>query len=361
MRKILVNKPQVLFLALISSLLWLAGCDSANKVPRIEINLDFQRTDLDMYACAQALHDTPQLSYQAAYDTYLSKDKSFYYELLSLPYNIPGIQPGHSLVDTLIARNMCSLLADSNTYVLLDTVRRAFPDTYDFLPLITPMLKRFQYQFAEDSIQLPAFRTHINGYIPESQLAQVDLIFISPSYISFGLHYLLGENYRFYPYTLPSYIRKRFQTRYLPVHLAQEMAEGVVAPIDPAGQPSLLDKIIREGIKLYFCEQLLPEMSDSMHLFYTGSQLEWATYYEADIYKMLSPHFYSTDFQFHNAYLGEQPYTLELSEESAPRLGQFAGWQIVRAYMKRFPDIPLRELCRRTDYETIFKEARYRP
>jgi len=145
------------------------------------------------------------------------------------------------------------------------------------------------------------------------------------------------------------------------VVLVSALAEGMVAPVDPGSQPTLLDKIIQSGIKQYFVDQLLPETPDSLKLYYSSEQIAWADEYEAFLYKDVISHLYDIDFVVHRDYLGNKPYSTHISQEAPPRIGQYIGWKIVNAYTKRHPEITLPQLCGMTDYDRIFKEARYRP
>ena len=59
-------------------------------------------------------------------------------------------------------------------------------------------------------------------------------------------------------------------------------------------------------------------------------------------------------------YLGESPKTPELGEGAPGNIGAFAGWQIVKKYMRQNPGISLPQLMN-TDTEQIFQEAKYKP
>jgi len=62
-------------------------------------------------------------------------------------------------------------------------------------------------------------------------------------------------------------------------------------------------------------------------------------------------------------YLNEAPFTPGLGEknESAPRLGIWTGWQIVRQYMENHADITLQQLMANNDAQTILNDSKYRP
>ena len=242
---------------------------------------------------------------------------------------------------------------------LLDTVRQEFPYDYPIGERLTKPMKRLKRAFPE--ITLPAFRTHVSGYVPAQEMRQVDQIVPVPGYFSFGLHYLMGPDFPYYSPTLPGYIKRRFDPMYLEVMAFREIAEGMVAPLPRTHETTLLDDMIREGIKQYFVEQMLPHTPDSMRLLYTAEQMYWANYYEGRIYKTAIDRLFESNFELKQDYLSDKPYTTDLSMESAPRLGEYLGWRVVHSFVERNPDLSLADLCDRQDYETIFHQSKYRP
>src|SRR5690606_18920677 len=93
-------------------------------------------------------------------------------------------------------------------------------------------------------------------------------------------------------------------------------------------------------------------------------QWEWANHFERDIWAWLLQEnlLYEADYNRIQKYLGEAPFTPELGEQndSAPKLGVFIGWKIVRAYMERNPDISLSGLLEINDAQKILDGSRYR-
>ena len=72
---------------------------------------------------------------------------------------------------------------------------------------------------------------------------------------------------------------------------------------------------------------------------------------------------YETDFQKIQTYLNEAPFTPGLGEknQSAPKLGVWTGWQIVRKYMSKHPEVTLPQLMAMTDAQKILNDSKYRP
>ena len=346
---------------------FLAHCGQPAKedLSSVALELDIKRLDLNMLAASRQLIRDSVSDPVDIYNEYLAEDRYFYGQLTGVSFGFRGRRFSENVLDSMVRVQMTRLLADTNMYFLLDTISQVFPENYSFEDVIVPPMKRLVKHFEGDSLQIPAFRTYGNGFVPEGDSRFVDQIQVFPNYIGLGLHYFLGPDFRYYPAAIPKFISRRFDKDYLPVQLVAEIAEGMVVEVAPTRQPTLLDKMVREGIKLYFMDQLLPNTPDSLKLMYTSQQMEWANTFEPEIYKLLIPELYVTDFVKHRDFLEEKPFTSQLSTSAgnptAPRLGQYIGWKIVEAYMDRDSEMTLPELCEVQDYEELFKEARYRP
>ena len=60
-------------------------------------------------------------------------------------------------------------------------------------------------------------------------------------------------------------------------------------------------------------------------------------------------------------YTAEGPFTAAFSKESAPRIGYWIGWQIVRQYMKNNPEVTLQDLINETDSQLLLSKSKYKP
>lgn len=351
----------------LTAVLW-ASCNSKNAdVKDIPLEWKFVRADKMMYEAAKAAHDSKgKLDTMGIYNQYLKSDRDFFLDLMNLEAQLAmrtrAQRISDGMKDSILAATLVPILAQPAMYQLLDTVQKVFTADYNFEEIITPPLKRLKQEFPQLPT-FPAFRTHVSGYPQGDAPSATDQMVptMSGKYFSFGLHYFLGETYRFYPPTMPKFIRRRCAKDYMEVMFVREIAEGMVEPVDPRKQPTLLDNMVREGIKLALIDKLLPYTPDSLKICYSDKQLAWAEKNEKAVYKELTPQLFSIDFLEHQKYLGEKPYTTHISPESAPRLAQYMGWRIVKAFIEQHPDMKIADLCARTDYETIFKESKYKP
>ncbi len=222
---------------------------------------------------------------------------------------------------------------------------------------LTSSFKRIHYFLPRDTI--PRFSTVLTGFGYQT--------FTFNHELCIGLDLFLGRNYRFYraqnveyaeyqirriekPYLLPQVLKSYFGSKYDQSELTDR---------------SLLSAMIYAGKQLYFCDVMAPNLADTLKTEYTTAQLKWCGEYEADIFKHFAGKniFYSTDQGNRITYLSDGPFTNAdgLPNTSAPRLGEWIGWQIVKSYMDKNPDVSLEQLFREKDAQMLFKKSRYKP
>ncbi len=340
-------------------LIMACGGEPKENLDEIELDLKLVRVDRQMLAAAQAMQEAPLAQHAEIFEQYLGEEKEFLAAFIGLPALAAEMRLNPERADSLLLQEFTQVLADSAMAALLDTVNAEFPANFPLVDRLTPPFKRLKLHFPD--IEVPALRTHVSGYVPAQHMGQVDQIVPLPGYFSLGLHYFMGQSFPYYSPVLPEFIKRRFDPAYLEVMAMREVAEGMVAPLPRDHEATFLDQVVREGIKQYFMHQMLPRTPDSMLLLYTASQMDWANFYEARIYKSVIDQLFSSNFELKRDYLGDKPYTTTLSLESAPRLGEYLGYRIVQAYMERQDELSLAELCESQDYEKIFRESKYRP
>lgn len=330
------------------------GQDNQEEVPLEEINieLDAARLDLDMLKGARDLKEKSGQDPMKWYQKYFNPHTDFLTEFLFAGQESMATPENLALA-------MKDFLADPLSLKLLDTISVVYPEgIFNLQEALGPVMKRFNYYFPERD--LPRFRTFVDGYPPSAQ-SKIHQIVPSGRYIGIGLHYFLGPEFRYYPGDLPLYARRRCTSEHIPALVVHEMANIMVSEPDITQSPKLVDHIIAKGIKMYMIDKLLGQTPDSVKLLYTAKQVEWATFYEPRIYKELLPNLYSMENILVRRYTNDSPFTSSLSRESAPRIGWYIGWRIVKAYMAKHPETTLEQLIKRKDYQKLLQESGYRP
>lgn len=215
---------------------------------------------------------------------------------------------------------------------------------------------------------------HFNYYFGDSLIPGI-YTFVSPfryntvrfeNNLGIGLDMYLGPE--FSPYyspglNFPQYKIRKFRKESLVPDAIKSWLLSVYP--EPEGDRRLLGEMIYEGKILYAMDALLPETEDSLKIGYLKGQIEWCRQQEYQIWNHLIEQdlLYTTDEFEYRGVFSDGPFSkgVHIPQESAPRIAVWAGWQIVRQYMDRHPEISLAELMADHDHDKILKESAYKP
>ncbi|NCD71553.1 gliding motility lipoprotein GldB [Mucilaginibacter agri] len=222
---------------------------------------------------------------------------------------------------------------------------------------LTDAFRRIKFYFPKK--ELPKIYAYFSGFQAQTSLGN--------GYFAIGLDLFLGANSKFYPALIdnfPHYISRYFT----PANIAPRVVEGILREDmfpEKAGDKSVLQKMIYNGKIMYAMDLILPAVGDTTKIRYTTAQLKWAADFQPQIwgYFLEENLLYDTDVLKDQQYFNDAPFTVGLGEknESAPKLGVWVGWQIVRQYMDKHPDVTLQQLMVMDDAQKILNDSKYRP
>lgn len=223
------------------------------------------------------------------------------------------------------------------------------------------LIETFKYiKYYYPKAKIPKFISFVSGFAYQMP--------VGDDYLGIGLDMFLGKDSKFYKaivQSVPLYLSRRFTPEYIVPRVAETYAHEELF-LEPDENHTLLSKMIFQGKILYFLDQVLPESTaDSIKIGYSTEQLEWAKQFQGDIwaYFLENNYLYETDYQKIQVFLSEGPFTPGLGENrnSAPKLGIWTGWQIVRKYMEENPKITLQQLMADQDAQKILNQSKYKP
>lgn len=320
------------------------SCKQGNKpdVSDIKLNIKIERFDQDLSAGRQkGIPQTDALlhkKYPIFYDDYIHR-------MVGDP-NYTGPQ----VLSTLFKDQAYTDLnhdADS-VFRNMEPAEKGLNQTFKYI--------RYYYPQA----RIPRFIAFISGFAVQTP--------IGDNYMGIGLDMFLGKKSKFYRAivkSVPLYMSARFTPDYIVPRITETYAREELFPQRDENR-SLLSKMVENGKILYFMDQVLDDkIPDSVKIGYTEKQLSWCKKYEGDIwaYFMENNLLFETDFQKIQMFLSEAPFTPGLGEknESAPKLGLWIGWQLVRKYMAENPKVTLQQLMLEQDAQKILSAAKYKP
>ncbi|MBP6432517.1 MAG: hypothetical protein KA319_12190 [Ferruginibacter sp.] len=324
----------------------LFACNNGEKIPdvsNIKVDIKTQRFEEDLFK-----KDTDSLiqkidKLQAAYTSF---GENFFATILN-------VDPKWN-TDTA-ANYINGFITTYNP--VFDSTKKMFSNFNNYETEIKKGLQFIKHYF-------PAYKT------PEKVITYIGPLdgygdILSDDAIIVGLHHHLGSNFSLYQSEMvqqvyPSYITNRFTPDYIAVNAMKNIVNDIYP--EKLEDKSLMQQMVEKGKHLYILSKILPKTKEHLLIGYTEQQLKDCYTHEKVIWDLfVQNNFLQTiDNNVIKNYIGESPKTQELGEASPGNIGSFAGWQIVKKYMKKNNNTTLQQLIA-LDNEAIFSDAKYKP
>lgn len=184
--------------------------------------------------------------------------------------------------------------------------------------------------------------------------------------IAIGLHQYAGKNFSVYQSTpgqqlFPLYISRRFDAEYITPNCMKAVVLDLF-PDQSSGQP-LIVQMIEKGKQWWLLDKFLPRAADSVKTGFTQTHLDFCERNEGLIWQTIitnEKNLYTTDPAAIQTYIGEAPYTMNMGENSPGNIGQWVGWQIVKKFVEKNPNLKVDEVMK-MQAGKILEEAKYKP
>ncbi|WP_298898071.1 gliding motility lipoprotein GldB [uncultured Psychroserpens sp.] len=224
--------------------------------------------------------------------------------------------------------------------------------------------------FKEESNDIEALFQHLKYYdktFSEPKVVTLtnfvkyrEKLIVTDTIVLIAIDNYLGSNHEFYS-GIPKYLAENMKPSQIVVDLAKAYSEK---QIFQSQKRTLLDEMVFFGKQLYFKDKMIPFKTDAEKIGYRSDQLEFAKLNENVIWTEFveKEMLYNTDSSLSARFIADAPFSkfyLELDSQTPGRLGQYIGWQIVRAYMKN-NDVSLQQMLQ-TDAAEIFNKSNYKP
>lgn len=334
------------FLITASIILLIISCNNKSTAPDvsdIKINLKTERFE-------QSFFTTDTVNLSAGLASVQQKFPAFYPFFTEVILSIPAKEPAKEII--------------------LQQVIRAYKPFYDSLEpkyrdinwLNKDLTKSFQYvKYYYPSYRIPAIITFIGTLDAPG-------IVLTPQYLGIGLQQFAGKNFSAYSdpeiqQIYPSYISRRFDKEYITPNAMKAIVDDLYP--DTSQSAGLIDQMIERGKQWWLLDHFLPDAPDSLKTGYTGKQVAWVKANEGNIWGSIqsnTPDIYTLDQERIQNYIGEAPFTqnMEASNSSPGNIGQWVGWQIVKKFAEKNPELTLKQVLE-TPSRKIFQEAKYKP
>jgi len=258
------------------------------------------------------------------------------------------------------APNLSALLSDEGMVKLMSETASTFADYQTSVD--APLREMFSYL----KYYFPEYATP-NVYTFVSEFGHQVFIFPDKDKdgVGIGLDMFLGADY---PYTqmakenpaFSQYLSRTFSKEYIPRKVAQVIVEDLIG--SPKGN-KLIDHMVHNGKRLYIMRKLLPELPSYMLHEYTEEQMAWVQDSELGMWAFFFDEnlFYESDMMKINKYINPSPKSPGMPDDAPGRTANYMGMQIIKAYMKKNPNLSLQDLIAQKDAQLIMDESRYKP
>ena len=212
---------------------------------------------------------------------------------------------------------------------------------------------------------------HLKYYFPRFQKPRVitaisyvdyrNKTLVNDSIAIISIDTYLGSEHEFYK-GISKYITEQFNESQIVVDLAESYAENYIFQTE---HRTLLDDMIYYGKQLYFKDKVIPFKTDAEKIGYSQDQLEWAMVNEFQIWQYFIERelLFSTDSKLPSRFINPAPFSKfrleQIDNESPGRIGQYIGWQIVRAYMQN-NNVSFQDMLSKSPQE-IFNNSNFKP
>ena len=230
--------------------------------------------------------------------------------------------------------------------------QKLFKNFDNYKALLVDALSRYKHYFPN--------KTCPNIYLMISGFSEA--IAVSDNTLAFSVDRFLGKDSHFYEQLrTPKYLRKRME----PNLMVSEGVRGWIASEFPFNDSlnTLVSKMVYYGTILYTMDALFPNLPDNKKIGFTDNELLWCKNSEKSVwsYFMDKKLLFSNNRLMIKKFISPAPFSGPFTKNSPGRVGQWVGWQIVREYMNRHPNVTLQQLMNNHSYHKILVQSKYHP
>jgi len=259
--------------------------------------------------------------------------------------------------DPLLDQKLLHYIGDGDITKIHNDIDSLYADFGPIEKQLQTGFSRYEYFFTTK--KAPTIVTYFAGLNENNITTTTEL--------GIGLDRYLGRNYFYYlnlPDKFPQYKLINASKEYI---ASDALYNWCITEFNDSASAqlgnTLLGDILYKGKILFLTDALLPDVADSIKLRYTAEQTEWCKTNEVMIwtYFVDKKLLYVTDGKTKMKYTEEAPFTPGMPRESPGRIGNWMGWQIIKAYMAKKPNLTMVDLFKENDAQKILSESGYRP
>ncbi len=268
---------------------------------------------------------------------------------------------GYKSDSVLFYKELKRFITDTAIIKIENLVRKNFEDMSDIESEFDAAFENLKKVFPDAKV--PVLYSYISAFAIQRFIFEHG----DRDGLAFGLDLFLGDAF---PYNELEHGQNTFSNYLIRTYNKQHLVKKVLElwVDDKLGDPPAnraIDAMIKNGKKLYILKQLLPEISDTVLLEYTHSQLEWLSQNEREMWTFYIEHnlFYTMDSYKIKRLTSPAPNSqaLGMPRKSPGQTGNYLGYKIVSEFMKRQGEMNLEDLINYKDSQKLMEKSRFKP
>jgi hypothetical protein len=252
--------------------------------------------------------------------------------------------------DPLLDQKILYYVNDGDIKIIQQDITKQYADLTGLKEQLQRGFTRYKHFFPKKSV--PTIVTFTSGF----NLANATTV----NELGIGLDMYLGRNYGYYNnLQFPEYKTLSCTKEYI---ATDAMFNWCVTEFVDSST-NVLGFMLHQGKMLFLLDAIYPDVPDTIKLRYSNKQYQWCHQNESTIWATMVDQeaLYSTNGKDINKYCDEHPFTPGFPRESPGRIGNWIGWQIVKAYMAKHTDLSMEDLFKLKDPQKFLSESGYRP
>jgi hypothetical protein len=231
-------------------------------------------------------------------------------------------------------------------------VEKSFPDFNKINEELTIGFKHLLYYYPE--VKVPRIVSFVAGF--NQSVVSTD------GFIGIGIDKYLGADCQLYDMLeIPDFAKFEMCPNQIPIDVMTAYVTSEFPFVTE--NETLLNRMVYNGMVLYFLDAMYPEIDEARKCKYTQEQLDFCVKFERDMWTNLIENklLFITEFLTVKKFVESAPNTYQFGPTSPPRTANWIGLQIVRSYMKNNSGVSLQDLMLEKDYQKILNLSQYDP
>jgi hypothetical protein len=331
---------KIVFLICIS--LMFAGCQNNRlnvDISNIEINVKLERFDRSLFEMDP---DTINQAIGVFYSTY-----GDFFDV----FNVHVIQIGQAS-SRHYASYLSMFINDPTNREVYDYTKQLYSSTEAIDRELTEGFKHYLYHYPDSTAP------RVIGYVSRFNQGLLTV----GNFVGIGLDQYLGAECKYYDQMgTPRYLLNNKCKERIPVDVMHAFATRLYPYNDSLD--NVLSRMIHHGQMLYFVDAMLPGYGEGLKAGFNVDQMKWCRNNEEQMWTYLVEEklLFSSDPLDIRKLIEDAPHTSYFTTESPGRAAVWQGWQIVRDFAHRNPNISLHQVMSQRDYQEVLRISQYNP